>query len=316
MPSNISVTDPIARAEKWTRHVLFRPFNATKWFALGFCAWIAGLGGSGGSGGPQRFGNGFNSAGEHGEEMREVFEKSLEWLLENLTMVVSVGAFFILLTASLWVLMIWISSRGKFMFLDNVVRDMAEIKEPWNEFMAEGNSLTVFRLCFGLAAFGTFLLVGALALLPFLTSIQAGRFLPLGFVGIFWAVLLFFLWILALGVAASFLDDFVVVIMYIRRCSCMDAWREFLPWAKAYVGQFVLFYLFKIVLGIGIGIVALLVMLCTCCIAALPYIGTVILLPIAVFMRSYTLSYFAQYHPDYDLLRGDRPPPLASASEV
>jgi len=308
MPVNISVTDPISRAEKWTKRILFRPFDLGKWFAIGFCAWIAGIGGSGGSGGSSpRFGKGFSHPRQGGEEMRAFFERGMEWFLENFTIVVSVGALVFLLMASLWILMIWISSRGKFMFLDNVVRNMAEIKEPWNEFLPEGNSLTLFRLCFAVAGVGTLLLVGALSLPPFIGCIQAKSFLPLGLVGIFWAVLLFFLWILALGVVGTFLDDFVVPIMYLRRCSCTDAWREFLPWAKAYAGQFALFLLFKIVLGIGIGLLAMLAMVLTCCVAAIPFLGTVILLPLAVFMRSYTLSYLAQYHPEYDLLRGDTP---------
>jgi len=45
--------------------------------------------------------------------------------------------------------------------------------------------------------------------------------------------------------------------------------------------------------------------LVTCCIAgclfALPYLGTVFLLPILVFERAYSLHYLAQFGPDYDV---------------
>ena len=37
----------------------------------------------------------------------------------------------------------------------------------------------------------------------------------------------------------------------------------------------------------------------TCCIAALPYIGAVILLPVYVFRRSYSIGFLSQFGPDY-----------------
>ena len=44
---------------------------------------------------------------------------------------------------------------------------------------------------------------------------------------------------------------------------------------------------------------------CTCCCAAclfaLPYVGTVILLPVHVFIRSYSLYYLAQYGRELDV---------------
>ena len=47
------------------------------------------------------------------------------------------------------------------------------------------------------------------------------------------------------------------------------------------------------------------IVLCTCCIAgcflAIPYIGTVLLLPVLVFTRAYSLHFLAQFGPDYDV---------------
>ena len=37
----ISIVDPLSQAMTWSRDVLFRPFDLTKWFVLGFCAWLA-----------------------------------------------------------------------------------------------------------------------------------------------------------------------------------------------------------------------------------------------------------------------------------
>ena len=57
------------------------------------------------------------------------------------------------------------------------------------------------------------------------------------------------------------------------------------------------------------------VVLVTCCCAgclmALPYLGTVLLLPVLVFKRSYSLYFLAQFGPEYDVFP---PPPPAPPS--
>ena len=43
-PANVSVTLPISPAIERVKLLLFRPFDLGKWFAIGFCAWLATLG--------------------------------------------------------------------------------------------------------------------------------------------------------------------------------------------------------------------------------------------------------------------------------
>ena len=43
-PANVSVTLPISPAIERVKLLLFRPFDLGKWFAVGFCAWLATLG--------------------------------------------------------------------------------------------------------------------------------------------------------------------------------------------------------------------------------------------------------------------------------
>jgi len=40
-PINLSVIDPIGRALDRVKLLLFQPFDLGKWFAIGFCAWLA-----------------------------------------------------------------------------------------------------------------------------------------------------------------------------------------------------------------------------------------------------------------------------------
>jgi len=64
--------------------------------------------------------------------------------------------------------------------------------------------------------------------------------------------------------------------------------------------------------GISRGMLVVIVVLVTCCIAgcflAIPYVGTVLLLPVLVFQRAYSLHFLAQFGPAYDVF-----PPAAAA---
>ena len=55
----------------------------------------------------------------------------------------------------------------------------------------------------------------------------------------------------------------------------------------------------------------------TCCTAgclmAIPFIGTVLLLPILIFKRSYSLFYLAQYGPEYDVFPAPAAVPAPTA---
>jgi hypothetical protein len=47
-PREISVTEPLTLAYDRVKLILFQPFELGKWFTIGFCAWLAGLGERGG----------------------------------------------------------------------------------------------------------------------------------------------------------------------------------------------------------------------------------------------------------------------------
>ena len=74
----------------------------------------------------------------------------------------------------------------------------------------------------------------------------------------------------------------------------------------------------QIVLGIAIGLLVLVVVLATCCIAgcflAIPYVGTVLLLPVLVFQRAYSLHFLAQFGREYDVFTPDVTPTSALTS--
>jgi hypothetical protein len=77
-------------------------------------------------------------------------------------------------------------------------------------------------------------------------------------------------------------------------------------------GIFVLYVLFQIVLSMAIAALVVMAVLATCCISCclllLPYVGTVVLLPVLIFKRAYPLYFLAQFGPEYDVFPPPTPP--------
>jgi hypothetical protein len=69
-----------------------------------------------------------------------------------------------------------------------------------------------------------------------------------------------------------------------------------------------LYCLFWIVLALATVVVTCLATCATCCIAAIPYVGTVILLPIFVLLRSFSLLFLRQFGTEYDVWAEFVPP--------
>src|SRR5207237_3624611 len=80
-----------------------------------------------------------------------------------------------------------------------------------------------------------------------------------------------------------------------RRCSPGDAARSILRLIHDDPVPFILFILFMIALWTGWIMVGCLVTCLTCCLASLPYIRTVMVLPVPVFFRSFSLLFLRQF---------------------
>ena len=93
--------------------------------------------------------------------------------------------------------------------------------------------------------------------------------------------------------------------MYLRLCSCTEAWHYFLQILLYRKGAFALYLLFQIVIAMVIAAILMALVFGTCCCAALflaiPYIGTVLMLPLLIFKRAYSLYYLCQFGPAFDV---------------
>lgn len=295
MTHHIAYWAPLERGFERMRKQLFEPFDFVKWLVLGFAAWLAGLGSGPGGGGS-------NFSGDP-TEIGDAIGGAISSTIHNV-LAISVAGMVGLAVLLFIALLLWLSSRGKFIFLDNVVHNRAEIVAPWGRFRRLGDSLFLWRLAFVLIVVSV---IAAAVIIPALPAamLTGGSFDELSFFalstwGIFFGLLLFVVVIASLYIGL-FLDSFIVPIMYRFDLTATEAWRFLVPWLRARTGHFILYGLFVLLLTLAYAVLAILLCFLTCCIAALPYLGTVVLLPVWVAYRCFSLEWLRQFDPGFDV---------------
>ncbi|MCE0524089.1 MAG: hypothetical protein LV480_14370 [Methylacidiphilales bacterium] len=303
----------------WERmHViLFRPFDFGKWCAIGFSAFLAGF---------LQGGNGINGSFNNGNFNNNAFTKSsgqtpnIDWhqfhsSIANAFTGMQVGiicAIVILIgvfTLAFILLMYWLGARGQFMFLDNIVRNRGAIAWPWQNYSRLGNSLFGFYLLFLLISFAIFipiLIAAAVMCIPLFTQHRW----PVGgeIAGFVILGLLYFGLAIVMGFILFVFREFGVPIMFRQGLLARPAFWASMKLISRHTGSVVVFVLLRMAIFIGVAILSILICCATCCIGTLPYIGTVILLPVLVYVRCFTLDCLAQFGPEYDVWIVDVPP--------
>jgi len=280
----VSYLTPAENAWERTRRLLFRPVDIESWAVLGFTAFLAYLV-SHSSGASIAF-NG-----------RPRLHMDWPWLVVGFTL--------LLFGAVIGTVLLWLSSRCQPIFLDNVMHERAQLVEPWGRLGAVGNSLFVWRLCY----FVALLLVVGLIAIP---AAGVGQMLdhaawsgPTSLLFEFATLSL----LLILGLTAAyiglFLESFVVPLMWRRGCTATEGWREFLPLLRGHLPEF-LAYGFVVFCGaVALMLALMAAAVATCCILPLllsvPYLSSVLLLPISVFFRNYSVEFLAQFSPEFDV---------------
>jgi hypothetical protein len=261
---------------------------------MGFAAWLANLGGGGGGGN-------FNYPDNRHEAAHKVNETIGQ--IPQPVLITGICILFCLILL-LIVLVAWLRARGRFILMDCIVRNRAAIVEPWKEFRAEGNSFFLFSLIVVLLLMAVIVIAGLLLIVPFIPG--RGQAEPgVGFwIGIsltaFVAVCLIFVWELA--------SQLVVPIMYRQRCRARLAFAQTVDLVSSHPGPILLYVLFLLLLGVAAVMISCAVTCATCCIAAIPYVGTVILLPIPITLVAFSLLFLQQFGLDYDVWAGFTPP--------
>ncbi|MFL6543163.1 MAG: hypothetical protein ACJ8I9_08350 [Chthoniobacterales bacterium] len=300
-PGRIEIFAPFGAALELMKKILFQPFDIKKWFVIGFAAFLSHLAGGGGN-----FGN-FN------RKFPSNWKSSMQSTTSDMSdsahhfpfWVIPVGIIAGLIILAIVAVCLWVGSRGKFIFTDCIVRNRAAIAEPWNDFRREGNSLFVFSIVVALLFLAVIVVFGSIVFLPMILHGTDNFTFSVSFIigGVSFAVLL-----LIMAFAWALISQFMVPIMYRRRCTASEAFRATTSLITAQLGLFILYFLFLIVLGLGTAMIACVATCVTCCITAIPYVGTVILLPLYVTLAAYPLLFVRQFGSDYDAWATVAPP--------
>lgn len=307
-PGRIEIFAPFGAALELMQKILFRPFDLTKWLVIGFACFLSHLAGGGG-----------NFGGNWGRHMPTDWKTSVQSATNDMSdsvhnfplWVIPVAIIAALIILVIVAVFLWLGSRGKFIFTDCIVRNRGAIAQPWHEYRREGNSLFLFSILVALIFLAVVLVFGSILFLP---AILRGDHFTIG-VSFVIGGLTFVLLILIMTFAWALISQFMVPIMYRRRCTAAEAFRVTLALVTERLGVFVLYFLFLVVLGLATAMIACVATCITCCITAIPYVGTVILLPLYVTLAAYPLLFIRQFGPDYDVW-ATLPQPVSSEPPV
>lgn len=302
---NLSVVEPLTPAWNRTAKLLFKPFDFVKWLLIAIAAWLAHL-----LEGGVNFSFNFNPGRGGG-----IFRQAFNWMTSHVATLIIFAAVALVLGAAITVAVSYLRSRGKFMLIHALVVEKFDLGQAWSARGEQANSLFRFYCAFMLIWFIGSMLFLALIFAVAFADIKSGRF---GISAVLALAMAFFVGLPLFLVSAliNFITEcFVVPVMYHQRIGIAEAWR--LVWSRLlspYKGEVILFFLFQIVLGIGVGIIVGIVTLCTCCIAGLPFINRVVFLPIFVFFRAYSIYFLQQLGPEFQVFPPDKKgPPICPA---
>jgi hypothetical protein len=315
---HVGYAAPLQRAWARTRAMLFAGASLETWFVLGFTAWLARLWDNAGLGGSSWRHNGAGIKNHDWNLSALGGTCDLDGLVHELgglglALLLGLGMLALLVS----VLLTWLSSRGEFCFLDNVVHRRARVGEPWRKYARQGDSLFLWRLVFQLVAGACALALILPGLLLVIGAIATESLRGLGIAGAVGLAMLGVVLAIAAALVSFWTDQFVVPVMYRDGSGVLDAWRRTLPLVREHVDQAVLFALFWLLLAVGVGVAVGALGLMTCCIGwivlAIPYLGTVILLPVYVTARALGPEFLAQYGEEWRLWPRDGQPAAPEA---
>lgn len=254
----INFTDLINASLEWTAAVLFRPFRLNKWIILTLVAMLTG----------QLGGNNFNFNNSYNAKQKEAQAITTQ---DNLPKpVVSSPAasvppaaqdnaggvlmfaivFLLVVILPLLILMAWISSRFSFIFIDDVSRNEASIKNPFKANKVIGNSLFLFALLFAVLFFG---LMGLDIYLCFAKLKAIGALAKGSQTGILKIFLIclpylgfFFLIMLLAGLIHLFVHDFVILIMSRDKAKVFPSFAKAAAIINKHRGVFIKYIFVKI----------------------------------------------------------------------
>jgi hypothetical protein len=306
--------------------ILFQPFDIAKWGLIGFNAFLAFMAEGGVSLNNPIPQQNRNETYHSLPDALHAFKQVTTWAGELPASpwfklyVCFAGAYL-----AIWLVLNWVGCRGEFVFLDNIVRNRAALKAPWQRYARQGNiwflfhiGLVVLTFLFAAAGAGAFLFLNW----SWINAERDPTGMEIGTIAIS-SLVLFALGLV--GLVIMFLIRSLVLPLYFMQTMSLGTALLTVMTLTFTRPISVLIY---VLLNIAIGILAFfivcsvtLVTFCaTCClilsVSCFPIIGSLLvnmlicqlILPLLVFMRCFQLGCLEQFGPQYEVFNVDLPP--------
>jgi hypothetical protein len=296
-----SAVDAAQQAIEHVRRSLF-PFRFDRWLALGFLAFLEQCGRVGlGNGTSLRLPGPTRSSSHDVASVEPDVTRAIGWMGAHVALVALLAALVLAFVVVLMAFVLWVGSRGTFMYMDDVATGRADVRRPWREHAERAHSLFAWRFVIALATLTAGLLLDVCAAALAL-AVWKGRMGGVAAVALGLLVLLplFLLLVVCGSLVSVALRDFVAPLQWKLGLPCGEAIRAFAAIFRAQPGVFVVYVLLKIVFSFVAGVAVLMAGCLTCCCAFLPIVSQTVLQPIFYFERAWSLCLMRQL--GYDLL--------------
>lgn len=291
--------------------ILFRPFDLGKWCVIAFSAFLAGLL-SGGNSFNTSFRNNFKGTSSTSgnlsvQQLQTGVSHFFSSMQAGLVILLVAGVF--AFVAAFILLILWLGARGQFLLLDNIVRNRPAIAAPWKAYARLGNEVFVLYLVLFAISFAILLVLLVPAVLLCLPLFEHGAW-PVG-TALFGLIALGVVYLavtLVLDCVMFIFREWGVALMFRNGIGAKAAFMETLALVRRHPGPTALFILLRFALWIGLVVLSLVTCCLSCsCLAIIPYVGTVVLLPALIYIRCFSLDCLAQFGPACDAWTVDVP---------
>jgi hypothetical protein len=312
------VTESMGPAWETMKRILFRPFSIGTWFSFGFIFFLQScIEGGGGNTFNLPSGNGGGSHGHDGDT-----GNNLAGLLHDLLgssgpslpdsgILVAVLAIAAVLVIPAVILALWLGTRGQMMAIRSVATGQPAIGDQWNATRDAGGKLFKFHMAMTGIGLLLFVPIGGAGLLVAMPVIREGAAIESVLPILIGIGLLALVAMLPLLIVNAMARNFVAPIMLKHGIGAREGWKRFWAVGRDHVGGIVVFYVMRILVSIGAGIVGIIAGFLTCCLGFLPVLHQTVMAPYYVFERAWTLEVLASMSSDFDVRGGgETPPPM------
>ena len=220
-----------------TKRLLFKPFKLGFWLKLALVVFL--------------IGGGMNSVSNN--RFYEFDEADFGG--GNLLLII--GLFIVVFAIILF--FSYIGSVALFVFYDSVLTGKVEFFDGFHEHLGKGLRLFLFNILVGAIATILFILIFLPPIGLFLVA--SGTTVLLGL--LVYALIgfpLFIVWIVFFSIVSTFTKDFVVPLMIKKKRGVLASWETLITIIKKNMGQFIIYVISRIMLGIVTGIISLIIL--------------------------------------------------------